>query len=147
MLLGTVTDATGAPIWAANITIIDPHGQQLTRTSTDHTGTYALENLPDDTLTILLSPPGKMPIATCVTLTTDLPTRQDFVLPDPPARPSPSTAAAPPSEPASCQRKTLMSNSVYGLSIDAADAGKLAASGPRPSGGKSPQARQPNPPH
>jgi hypothetical protein len=32
----------------------------------------------------------------------------------------------PPSEPACPQRKTPMSNSVYGLSIDAADAGKLA---------------------
>jgi hypothetical protein len=40
-----------------------------------------------------------------------------------------------------------MSNSVYGLSVDAADAGDSPASGPRPSGGKSPRARTPNSPH
>jgi Carboxypeptidase regulatory-like domain len=82
MLFGTVNDATGAPIWAANITIIDAHGHQLMRTSTDRSGRYAADGLPGDILTVLLSPPGRMPLATRVMLTSDLPVRQDFVLPD-----------------------------------------------------------------
>jgi hypothetical protein len=81
MLIGTVTDATGAPVWAVNITIMDPHGHQLIRTSTDQSGRYAVDGLPWDILTVLLSPPGQMPLATRVMLTSDLPVRQDFVLP------------------------------------------------------------------
>jgi hypothetical protein len=34
------------PIWAANITIIDAHGHQLMRTSTDRSGRYAVDSLP-----------------------------------------------------------------------------------------------------
>ena len=83
MLFGTVTEATGAPIWAANITIIDAHGHQLMRASTDRSGRYAVDGLPGGILTVLLSPPGRMPLATRVMLTSDLPVRQDFVLPDP----------------------------------------------------------------
>ena len=82
MVFGTVTDATGAPIWAANITIIDAHGHQLMRTSTDRSGRYTVDGLPGDILTVLLSPPGRMPLATRVMLTSDLPVRQDFVLAD-----------------------------------------------------------------
>jgi Carboxypeptidase regulatory-like domain/Protein of unknown function (DUF3533) len=81
MLQGTVTDAAGTPVWAANITIIDAHGHQLTRTSTDPNGHYALDTLPTDTLTVLLSPPGHSPLATRITLTANTPTRQDFTLP------------------------------------------------------------------
>jgi hypothetical protein len=83
-LFGRVTDATGAPIWAANITIIDADGHQLIRTSTDRSGRYAVDSLPGGILTVLLSPPGRMPLATRVLLTSDLPVRQDFVLPDAP---------------------------------------------------------------
>jgi len=83
-LFGRVTDATGAPIWAANITIIDADGHQLMRTSTDRSGRYAVDSLPGGILTVLLSPPGRMPLATRVLLTSDLPVRQDFVLPDAP---------------------------------------------------------------
>jgi hypothetical protein len=79
-----VTDATGAPIWAANITVIDADGHQLVRTSTDRSGRYAVDSLPGGILTVLLSPPGRMPLATRVLLTSDLPVRQDFVLPDAP---------------------------------------------------------------
>jgi Carboxypeptidase regulatory-like domain len=82
MLFGRVTEATGAPIWAASITIIDTDGHQLMRTSTDPSGRYAIDSLPGDILTILLSPPGRTPLATRVMLTSDLPVRQDFVLPD-----------------------------------------------------------------
>jgi Carboxypeptidase regulatory-like domain len=82
MLFGTVTDTTGTPIGAANITIIDAHGHQLMRTSTDRSGRYAVDGLPGDILTVLLSPPGRTPLATRVMLTSDLPLRQDFVLPD-----------------------------------------------------------------
>jgi hypothetical protein len=81
MLQGTITDAAGTPVWAANITIIDAHGHQLTRTSTDPNGHYALDTLPTDTLTVLLSPPGHSPLATRITLTANTPTRQDFTLP------------------------------------------------------------------
>jgi hypothetical protein len=84
MLFGRVTGATGAPIWAANITIIDADGHQLMRTSTDRSGRYAVDSLPGGILTVLLSPPGRMPLATRVLLTSDLPVRQDFVLPDAP---------------------------------------------------------------
>jgi Carboxypeptidase regulatory-like domain/Protein of unknown function (DUF3533) len=80
MLQGIVTDAVGTPIWAANITIIDAHGHQLMRTSTDSDGRYALDTLPTDTLTVLLSPPGQSPLATRITLATNAPTRQDFTL-------------------------------------------------------------------
>jgi len=82
MLFGTVTDATGIPVWAANITVIDAHGHQLTRTSTDSSGRYAVDGLPGAILTVLLSAAGRMPLATRVALTSDLPVRQDFVLPD-----------------------------------------------------------------
>ena len=81
VLQGTVSDAAGSGIQAVNVTIIDAHGHQLTRTSTDPDGRYAVDNLPGDTLTVLLSPPGQTPLATRVTLTADMPTRQDFVLP------------------------------------------------------------------
>jgi Carboxypeptidase regulatory-like domain len=83
-LSGTVTDTAGTPIWAAGITIIDTDGHQLTRTSTDRTGRYAIPTLPGGTHTVLLSPPGQTPLATRVTLTTSLPVRQDFALPHPP---------------------------------------------------------------
>jgi hypothetical protein len=63
MLFGRVTDATGAPIWAASITIIDADGHQLMRTSTDRSGRYAVDSLPGNILTVLLSPPGRMPLA------------------------------------------------------------------------------------
>jgi hypothetical protein len=79
-----VTDATGAPIWAANITIIDADGHQLVRTSTDRSGRYAVDSLPGGILTVLLSPPGRMPLATRVLLTSDLLVRWGFVLPDAP---------------------------------------------------------------
>jgi hypothetical protein len=72
------------PLWAANITIIDAYGHQLMRTSTDQSGRYAVDSLPGGILTVLLSPPGQMPLATRVLLTSDLPVRQDFVLPDAP---------------------------------------------------------------
>jgi hypothetical protein len=82
MLSGSVTAATGAPIWGANITVIDAHGHQLTRTSTDHSGRYAADGLPAGILTVLLSAPGQTPVATRVMLTAGLPVRRDFVLPD-----------------------------------------------------------------
>jgi Carboxypeptidase regulatory-like domain len=82
MLFGTVTDAAGTPFWAASITIIDAHGHQLMRTSTDRSGRYTADGLPRDIVTVLLSQPGRMPLATRVMLTSDLPVRQDFVLPD-----------------------------------------------------------------
>jgi hypothetical protein len=82
MLFGTVTDAIGVPIGAANITIIDAQGHQLTRTSTDPSGRYVLDTLPGGILTVLLSPPGQIPLATRVLVTTDNPVRQDFVLPN-----------------------------------------------------------------
>jgi hypothetical protein len=83
MLFGTVTEATGAPIPGANITIIDAHGHQVMRTSSDSNGRYAADGLPGDILTVLLSPPGQMPVATRVMLTSEHPVRHDFVLPYP----------------------------------------------------------------
>ena len=53
------------------------------RTSTDRSGRYAIDSLPGNIVTVLLSPPGRMPLATHVMLTSDLPVRQDFALPDP----------------------------------------------------------------
>ncbi len=83
MLFGKVTDVGGAPIPAASITIIDADGHQLLRTTTERHGRYAADGLPEGLLTVLVSAAGRMPIATPVTLTGDLPARQDFVIPDP----------------------------------------------------------------
>jgi hypothetical protein len=83
MLFGAVTSAAGAPVSNANITVIDAHGHQLMRTSTDLSGRYAVDGLPGNILTVLLSAPGRTPLATRVMLTGDLPVRRDFVLPDP----------------------------------------------------------------
>jgi hypothetical protein len=83
MLFGKVTDAGGAPIPAASITIIDADGRQLLRTTTEYHGRYAADGLPEGLLTVLVSAPGRMPAATRVTLTSDLPARQDFVIADP----------------------------------------------------------------
>ena len=83
VLFGRVTEAVGGPVPGANITIIDADGHQLLRTSTDRNGRYAADGLPDGVLTVLLSPVGRMPVATRVVLAGDLPARQDLVLPDP----------------------------------------------------------------
>jgi hypothetical protein len=83
MLFGRVTDAGGAPIPAASITIIDADGHQLLRTTTERHGRYAADGLPEGLVTVLVSAAGRMPVATRVTLTGDLPARQDFVIPDP----------------------------------------------------------------
>jgi hypothetical protein len=80
MLFGKVTETAGAPLSGANITIIDAHGHQLLRTSTDLYGRYAADGLPRDILTILVSVPGRMPSATRITLASDLPVRHDFVI-------------------------------------------------------------------
>jgi Carboxypeptidase regulatory-like domain len=82
MLFGRVTDAGGAPIPAASVTIIDADGRQLLRTTTERHGRYAADGLPEGLLTVLVSAVGRMPVATRVTLTGDLPARQDFVIPD-----------------------------------------------------------------
>lgn len=82
MLFGKVTDAGGAPIPAASITIIDTDGHQLLRTTTERHGRYAADDLPEGLLTVLVSTDGRMPVATRVFLVGDLPVRQDFVIPD-----------------------------------------------------------------
>jgi carboxypeptidase family protein len=82
MLFGRVTDAGDAPIPAASITIIDADGHQLLRTTTERHGRYAADGLPEGLLTVLVSPDGRMPVATRVMLADDLPARQDFVIPD-----------------------------------------------------------------
>jgi len=83
MLFGKVTDAGGAPVPAASITIIDAGGRQLLRTTTEHQGRFAADGLPEGPLTVLVSAAGRMPVTTRVVLTGDLPLRQDFVIPDP----------------------------------------------------------------
>jgi hypothetical protein len=83
MLFGKVTDVGGAPIPAASITIIDADGRQLLRTTTEYHGRYAADGLPEGLIIVLVSAPGRMPAATRVTLTSDLPARQDFVIADP----------------------------------------------------------------
>jgi hypothetical protein len=45
---------------------------------------YAVDSLPGGILTVLLSPPGRMALATRVLLTSDLLVRWGFVLPDAP---------------------------------------------------------------
>jgi Carboxypeptidase regulatory-like domain len=82
MLFGRITEAAGAPVPAANITIIDRHGHKLLRTSTDRDGRYAADALPEDVLTVLVSLPDRMPVATRVILTGGLPVRHDLVMPD-----------------------------------------------------------------
>jgi carboxypeptidase family protein len=83
MLFGKVTDAAGAPIPGASITIIDVDGHQVLRTTTDYHGRYAADDLPEGLLTVLVSPVGRRtPIATRVMLADALPARQDFVVPD-----------------------------------------------------------------
>lgn len=82
-LFGRVTDAAGAPVPAAYITVIDAHGHQVLRTSTDRNGCYAADAIPDDRITLLVSPSDGMPVATRVMLAGDLPVRQDVVIPDP----------------------------------------------------------------
>jgi len=73
-----------SPIPAASITIIAADGHQLLRTTTtERHGRYAASGLPEGLLTVLVSAVGRMPTASRVTLTGDLPTRQDFVIPDP----------------------------------------------------------------
>jgi hypothetical protein len=82
MLFGKVTDAGGAPVPEANVTIIGADGRQVLRTSTERHGRYAADGLPEGFLTVLVSSCGRMPVATRVMLTGDLPARQDFVIPD-----------------------------------------------------------------
>ena len=82
MLFGKVTDAGGAPVPAANVTIIDASGHQMLRTTTERHGRYAADGLPEGLLTVLVSLDGRVPVATRVVLAGDLPARQDFVIPD-----------------------------------------------------------------
>ena len=81
MLFGRVTDAAGGPIAGASVTIIGQDGRQVLRTSTERHGRYAADSLPEGLLTVLAAPAGRMPVANQVTLSRDLPTRQDFVIP------------------------------------------------------------------
>lgn len=82
LLFGRITDTADRPIPGANITIIDSQGHQLLRTSTDRNGAYAADALPDDGITLLVSAPGRVPVATRVMLAGDLPVRRDVVIPD-----------------------------------------------------------------
>ena len=81
MHFGRVTDAAGGPIAGASVTIIGQDGRQVLRTSTERHGRYAADSLPEGLLTVLAAPADRMPVANQVTLSRDLPTRQDFVIP------------------------------------------------------------------
>ena len=95
ILSGTVLAADSGPMPAATITVIDASGRQLVRTSTDPAGRYAVDGLPAGPLTVLLSVPGRMPIATRIVLAGEQPVKRDFVLAHPAEGvPTAGTAAA-----------------------------------------------------
>ncbi|MFD6530624.1 carboxypeptidase regulatory-like domain-containing protein [Streptomyces sp. NPDC060184] len=58
-LIGTVQGVGGGPVHHASVTVLDGHGRQLVRTTTDALGRYALAGLPEGHLNIVASSPGR----------------------------------------------------------------------------------------
>lgn len=80
MLRGQVTEAGGAPLAGAIVTITDRRGHQLMHTRTDQEGRYAATGLPEDFVNVLLTSPNRLPSVARVLPTSGHPQRQDFVL-------------------------------------------------------------------
>lgn len=55
---GTVTDAAGAVVVGAEVTLIDKSGNETQKTTSNESGIYHLNNLPADSYSIAISSPG-----------------------------------------------------------------------------------------
>lgn len=80
MLQGTVTRTDGAPVAGAVVTVLDGHGRQLARTTTDRHGDYGVTPLPEEHLTLLLSASGWTPAVVRVFPHAGRVLRHDFTL-------------------------------------------------------------------
>jgi hypothetical protein len=81
-LTGRVTDQSRRPLPGAAVTVMDPHGYQLVRTSTDQNGEYAATGFSDVVALVVASMPGRQATAAQLLLSTVTPVNQDFVLGD-----------------------------------------------------------------
>ena len=80
MLRGRVTDADGAPVTDAVITVTDHRGHELLRARTDSDGWYAATDLPENFVNVLLTAPGRLPSVVRVLPSSGRPQRQDFTV-------------------------------------------------------------------
>ncbi|MCX5396819.1 carboxypeptidase regulatory-like domain-containing protein [Streptomyces sp. NBC_00102] len=79
-LIGTVHGVGRGPVHHASVTVIDGHGRQLVRTTTDALGRYALAGLPEGHLNIIASSPGQTPAVQRKHLRPGTVVRSDFAL-------------------------------------------------------------------
>ncbi|MEN1889535.1 carboxypeptidase regulatory-like domain-containing protein [Streptomyces mirabilis] len=82
MLEGTVSDAELQPIRHAAVTVMDPGGRQLVRTTTNARGEYAVTGLPEGYISVVASHPGRDPLIHQKLLQSGVAVRADFTLHD-----------------------------------------------------------------
>ncbi|MFF4767374.1 carboxypeptidase regulatory-like domain-containing protein [Streptomyces sp. NPDC001255] len=81
MLLGKVTEGEDKAVAGAAVTVMDGHGRQLLRAVTDHDGMYAATDLPEESVSIVLSSPGRAPAVARIVPRSGSTLVKDFVLP------------------------------------------------------------------
>ncbi|MGW0856053.1 carboxypeptidase regulatory-like domain-containing protein [Streptomyces sp. NPDC002690] len=79
-LIGTVHGVGRGPVHHASVTVVDGHGRQLVRTTTDALGRYALAGLPEGYLNVIASSPGQAPAVQRRHLRPGVVVRSDFAL-------------------------------------------------------------------
>ncbi|MGW2837694.1 carboxypeptidase regulatory-like domain-containing protein [Streptomyces sp. NPDC001493] len=79
-LIGTVHGIGRGPVHHASVTVIDGHGRQLVRTTTDALGRYAVAGLPEGHLNIVASSPGQATAVQRKHLRPGVVARSDFAL-------------------------------------------------------------------
>ncbi|MFE2427739.1 carboxypeptidase regulatory-like domain-containing protein [Streptomyces sp. NPDC059373] len=82
MLIGKVSEGSGASVAGAVVTIVDGRGRQLMRAITDQEGVYAATGLPEEIVTVVLSAPGQMPDVFRVVPRSGTTLHKDFTFPE-----------------------------------------------------------------
>ncbi|MEV5474233.1 carboxypeptidase regulatory-like domain-containing protein [Streptomyces sp. NPDC007148] len=82
MLEGAVRNGEQQPVHHAAVTVMDPSGRQLVRTTTNARGEYAVTGLPEGYISVVASFPGRNPMVHQKLLQSGVAVRADFTMHD-----------------------------------------------------------------